>query len=199
MLVNPPGVVTVAVGLAGTELPLVAVHTTLPPVLGLGTQVVPGTLSVLPVATLLQVTTVLAVWLDGLGLDVQVGAVGAPVCVKLTGAVLVLPAVSVEVIVGLLDKLAPVPVHVTVNVDVVATGWLLEPDVAKDPLHPPDAAQDVALVELQLRVTGPLVCTSVADALKVTVGAGVGGGGPPPPPPPQPYNVRIAARMASDR
>jgi hypothetical protein len=113
-LVNPPGVVTVAVGLAGTELPLVAVHTTLPPVLGLGVQVVPGTVSVLPVATLLQVITVIAVWLDGLGLAVQLGAVGAPVCVKLTGPVLVLPAGSVEVIVGLVDKLAPVPVQVTV-------------------------------------------------------------------------------------
>ena len=114
MLLSPPAADTVAVGLAVTEVKLVEVHTTLPPVLGLGAQVVPGTARVLPVAMLVHVMTVLAVWLDGFGLAVQLGAVGAPVCVKLTGPVLVLPAGSVEVIVGFVDKLAPVPVQVTV-------------------------------------------------------------------------------------
>jgi hypothetical protein len=74
-----PGVVTDAVGLAATELGLVDVHTTLPPVLGLGTQVVPGMLNVLPEAMLVQVITVFTVRFDGLGVAVQVGAGLAPV------------------------------------------------------------------------------------------------------------------------
>ena len=61
VVINPPGVATDAVGLAATEVGLVDVHTTLPPVLGAGTQVDPGIVAVLPLPTLVQVITVFTV------------------------------------------------------------------------------------------------------------------------------------------
>ena len=54
------------------------------------------------------------------------------------------------------------------------------PEVALVPLHPPEAVQLVAFVELQVSVGVPLVATEVGLADRVTVGAGVD---PPPPPP----------------
>lgn len=70
------GSATVATGSAATDVLDVEVHTTLPPVEGTGVQVVPGMLRLSPLAMLLQVMTVAAVWLDGLGLAVQLGAAG---------------------------------------------------------------------------------------------------------------------------
>ncbi|MGD0502535.1 MAG: hypothetical protein ABSD02_07320 [Steroidobacteraceae bacterium] len=49
------------------------------------------------------------------------------------------------------------------------------PLVAKDPLQPPEAVQDVALVELQVSVEEPPETTLVGDALKLAVGTGGNG------------------------
>ena len=111
MLVKPPTAVMVAVGLAATEVGLVEVHTTLPPVLGFGAHTVPGIAVLLPLAMLIQVITVLTVWFEGFGVAVQAGAEGAPVWVKITAAFDLLPAGSVLVAVGLVEMLAPVPVQ----------------------------------------------------------------------------------------
>lgn len=57
----PAGSVAVTVGFAATELGEVDVHTTLPPVDGLGLQVVPAMVMVSPAVGLAQVMTVLTV------------------------------------------------------------------------------------------------------------------------------------------
>ena len=49
---------------------------------------------------------------------------------------------------------------------------LCEPDVAFVPVHPPDAVQLVALVELHVNVDALPDATLLGDAVKVTVGAG---------------------------
>ena len=46
-----------------------------------------------------------------------------------------------------------------------------EPDVDFDPLHPPDAVQDVAFVLDQVNVLLPPLVTDVGDAANETVGA----------------------------
>ena len=66
----------------------------------------------------------------------------------------------------------PVPVHVSVYevFDVSApVVWL--PLTAKVPLQPPDAVQDVALVELQVRVEAAPLTTAVGFAVKEAVGS----------------------------
>ena len=50
----------------------------------------------------------------------------------------------------------------------------LEPEVPCDPDQPPDAVQEVALVDDQFNVALPPLATLVGLALKVTVGAGAG-------------------------
>src|SRR5262245_43199759 len=60
------------------------------------------------------------------------------------------------------------------------------PDVARDPVQPPDAVHEVAFVDDQVSVDVPPVVTLVGFAVRDTVGAG--GLLPPslpPPPPPQ--------------
>ena len=66
----------------------------------------------------------------------------------------------------------------------LTTVLLCEPDVGKAPLHPPEAEQEFALVELHVNVTAPLVWTFIADAVNDTTGGGGGGGAEDPPPPP---------------
>ena len=53
---------------------------------------------------------------------------------------------------------------------------LAEPDVAFVPLQAPDAVQEEALVEVQVKVLAWPAVTELGEALKATVGAGVGGG-----------------------
>ena len=103
----------VAVGLAATELLLVEVHTTLPPVEVAGKQVVPGMLTLSPDAMLVQVMTVAAVWLDGFGAAVQTGAAGG-VLSTTSGfdPVLEVPVGAVTVSTGLLPTAFAVPVQV---------------------------------------------------------------------------------------
>ena len=69
------------------------------------------------------------------------------------------------------------PVPLQLKVKVVATVsaavlWL--PAVALEPLQPPDAVHEVALVEFQVNVLLPPLATLVGDADRLTVGAGVG-------------------------
>jgi hypothetical protein len=67
---------------------------------------------------------------------------------------------------------APVQVSVYLVVAVIAA-VLAEPLVLSLPLQPPEALQEVALVEDQVRVEVAPLLTVVGLALKVTVGAGV--------------------------
>ena len=71
------------------------------------------------------------------------------------------------------------------------------------PLQDPDAVQDDALVEDQVRVNSEFASTTLSDADKVTVGD-VGGGvvppppasaPPPPPPPPPPHEAMINNKL----
>jgi hypothetical protein len=78
VVVLPAGSVTVAVGLEATLVGVVPVQTTVPvEVAGVGTQVVPGMLRVVPGSTPVQVTTTATVPLDGFGTAVHTGASGA--------------------------------------------------------------------------------------------------------------------------
>ena len=68
----------------------------------------------------------------------------------------------------------PAPVQLSVK-EVVALKppVLAEPEVALVPLHPPDAAHDVASVDDQVNVLLAPLATEVGDAERLTVGAGV--------------------------
>jgi hypothetical protein len=71
------------------------------------------------------------------------------------------------------DAEPPAPVHVRVYLVVaVSAAVFWEPLVASEPLQPPDAAQEVALVEDQVKVEVAPLATVLGLALKVTVGAG---------------------------
>ena len=48
------------------------------------------------------------------------------------------------------------------------------PDGWREPLHAPDAVQDVALVDVQVSVELPPLVTEVGLPVNVSVGAGVG-------------------------
>jgi hypothetical protein len=75
----------------------------------------------------------------------------------------------------------PAPEHVKPKSVLLVSGPTCAlPEVALLPLHPPEAVQLVAFVELQVSVGVPLVATEVGLGENVSVGAGVD---PPPPPP----------------
>ena len=61
------------------------------------------------------------------------------------------------------------------------------PLVALVPVQVPDAVQEVALVEDQVRVTTVSINTDEEDAERDEVGLGSEGAGDPPPPPPPPH------------
>ena len=68
----------------------------------------------------------------------------------------------------------PAPVQVSVKVvPAVRSEVAWEPLVASGPLQPPDAAQELALVEDQVNVDAPPLLTVFGLALSVTDGAGV--------------------------
>ena len=70
--------------------------------------------------------------------------------------------------------LPPAPVQVSVNVVlVVRLSVLWEPLVALLPVQPPEAVQDVAWVEDQVRVEVAPLATVLGLAVRVTAGAGV--------------------------
>lgn len=84
---------------------------------------------------------------------------------------------------------APVQVSVYVMAAVIGPTFSLRL-VARVPLHPPDAVQEVALVDDHVTALVAPREALVCDALTVTVGAGGGGGGVESPPPPQAARVR---------
>ena len=88
---------------------------------------------------------------------------------------LTVPVVAgVTVTVALCDAEPPAPVQVNVNFVAAASAAVVcEPRVASEPLQPPDAAQEVAFVEDQLKVEVAPLATVLGLALNVTVGAGV--------------------------
>jgi hypothetical protein len=66
----------------------------------------------------------------------------------------------------------PAPVHVSVNfVVAVRADVAVEPLVGSPPPQPPDAAQEVALVDDQINVAPPPLAIVLGLALKLTVGA----------------------------
>jgi hypothetical protein len=70
--------------------------------------------------------------------------------------------------------LPPAPVQVSVNlVFVVRAAVLWEPLVVLLPVQPPEAVQDVALFEDQVRVEVAPLATVLGLAVRVTAGAGV--------------------------
>jgi hypothetical protein len=76
----------------------------------------------------------------------------------------------------------PAPLHVTVKLpvpDMAPVLWV--PLVASVPLHAPDAAQEVALLEDQVSSLGAPGLTVVGEALMDAVGTGGGGLELPPP------------------
>jgi hypothetical protein len=87
----------------------------------------------------------------------------------------------------------PPPVQVSENVAVAGTATLLEPEGASAPFQPPEAVQPLAFIELQLSVTWPFACTSLAEAASVALGGG--GGVEEPPPPPQAAIIAAAAAI----
>lgn len=93
--------------------------------------------------------------------------------------------------------LPPAPLQLNVKVVAVVIGPTFSvPVVARVPLHPPDAVQDVALVADHVTtLTAPAVSVP-GDALTVTAGAGGGGGGlESPPPPPQAASAVAPSRQ----
>jgi len=72
------------------------------------------------------------------------------------------------------DAEPPAPLHVRVNVvAVVSAGVVWVPLVPSAPLQPPDAVQEVALVETQVKVEVAPLATVLGLAVSVTAGAGV--------------------------
>jgi hypothetical protein len=76
----------------------------------------------------------------------------------------------------------PEPLHITVKLavpDIAPVLWV--PPVASVPLHAPEAAQEVALLEDQVSSLGAPGLTMVGEALMDAVGAAGGKLEPPPP------------------
>ena len=100
------------------------------------------------------------------------------------GAAIVLPSgdrlvvVTVTVVDALAVPLAPVQARLYVVVLVSPLTDAL-PDTARLPDQPPEAVQEVALVEDQVSVDPPPLVTDVGFAVSDTVVAGGGGGGAP--------------------
>ncbi len=79
---------------------------------------------------------------------------------------------GVTVTVALCDAEPPAPVHVRVYfVVAVSAAVFCVPLAASEPLQPPEAAQEVALVEDHVKVEVAPLATVLGLALSVTVGA----------------------------
>jgi hypothetical protein len=86
--------------------------------------------------------------------------------------------------------LPPAPVQLSENVELLLSAALCSlPEVAFDPLHAPEAVQDVALVVLQVSVVFWPLATELGCAVRVTVGAAGAGGGLLPPDVPAPVGA----------
>ena len=84
------------------------------------------------------------------------------------------PVVAATVTVADCAAEPPVPVHVSVYLAVaVSAAVLSEPLAASAPLQLPEAVQEVALLEDQVKVEAAPLATVAGLAVSVTVGAGV--------------------------
>lgn len=84
------------------------------------------------------------------------------------------PVVAATVTVADCAAEPPVPVHVSVYLAVaVSAGVFCEPLAASEPLQPPEAAQEFALAEDQVKVEAAPLATVLGLAVNVTVGAAV--------------------------
>jgi hypothetical protein len=94
----------------------------------------------------------------------------------------------------------PVPVHVSENVVLAVSAPVLRlPLAAKVALHPPEAVQEVALVEDQVSVADPPALIVWLDAPRVAVGnAAAGVAGADDEPPPQADRTDTAAKAPSE-
>ncbi len=92
--------------------------------------------------------------------------VGAAVSVAVGSGAIVTVAVAAALV-------PPGPVHVNEYVSSAVRGPVVcVPLLAKDPLQvPPEAVQEVALVELQLSVAAPPLATELGETVSVAVGA----------------------------
>jgi hypothetical protein len=92
----------------------------------------------------------------------------------------------------------PVPVHVSENAVLTVSAPVLRlPLAAKVPLHPPEAVQEVALVEDQVSVVDPPALIVWLDVPRVVVGNG-GVAGADDEPPPQADRTDTAAKAPSE-
>ena len=102
-----------------------------------------------------------------------------------------------------LEPFPPVPVQVSVKVllpeaEIVTTSL---PEVVLVPDQEPEAEQEVALEEDQVRVEVSVKRTDMGLAERLTTGAGVVGVGvesPPPPPPPPHPDISIATKTVKN-
>ena len=79
----------------------------------------------------------------------------------------------IRVTVTLAWPVPPVPVQLSVNVVALVSAAVLSlPAVALVPPQPPDAAHDVAFVEVHVKVLLPPLATMVGDADNVTSASG---------------------------
>jgi hypothetical protein len=137
--------------------------------------------------------------------EVQVN-VDVPPAATATGlAVSVTVGAAVTVTVVAADVLPPAPVQVSENVvsaSIDAALW--RPAAGNEPVHPPDAAHEVALVEVHVNVVVPPLATGSGAAVRDAVGrasaAGLGVGVVPLPPHaasirPRPINGQYLAVM----
>jgi hypothetical protein len=93
----------------------------------------------------------------------------------------------------------PAPAQVSEKVVLaVSAAVLCEPFAGRAPLQPPDAVQDVAFDELQVRVDAAPLLTLVGAALIEAVGGG-GGSEVDDPPPPQDVSRASPAAVAKPR
>jgi hypothetical protein len=104
----------------------------------------------------------------------QVSVVEAPELTVLGLAVSMTEGANAETV-TMADCVAevPVPVHVNSNsVVLVSTPVDQVPLVATTPCQPPEAVQEVAFSECQVRLETPPLATVDGDAARVTVGSG---------------------------
>jgi hypothetical protein len=111
--------------------------------------------------------------------------------------------VTVAIAAGLVP---PAPLQVSEKCVVAATGPVLcVPAVASVPLQPPEAAQAVALVELQVSIAALPATRLAGEAVSIAVGTASGGGGGgvavwvAPPPPHAPSSSAVANSAEVDR
>jgi len=75
-----------------------------------------------------------------------------------------------------LEILPPVPMHKSEYVVVAVGETICEPEIFLVPVQPPEAVQELALVDDQLSVDDCPLAMSVGEAEKLSIGAGGGGG-----------------------